>query len=115
MFYCSCSYFIFLLLDVKYESGELHGLPIPKETTDDENEHLCHEKMISDALQVEVRGEVTMDYCIICCQDNNYASHWLVWIIVLLYFSSKNLNFKELVVNIWTLYVRACRRSRLLT
>jgi hypothetical protein len=69
---------------VTYESGEFHcndgtdspdawtnkhGPPKPKETTDDENEHLCHKKMVLDAVQVEVIGEVMMDYCIHCCQD----------------------------------------------
>jgi hypothetical protein len=69
---------------VTYESGEFHpyegadfpgtwtnehGPPTPKETTDDENEHLCHEKMILDALQVRVVGEVMMDFCIIFYQD----------------------------------------------
>jgi hypothetical protein len=46
-----------------------HGPPTPKETTDDENEHLCCEKMFVDALQVEVVSEVMMDYWSICCQD----------------------------------------------
>jgi len=69
---------------VTYESGEFHlndgtdspsawtnehGLPTPEETTDDENEFLCHEKMILDALQVELVSEVLVDYCIFCCQD----------------------------------------------
>jgi hypothetical protein len=68
-----------------YESGEFHcndgtdspgawtnehGPPTPEEgTTDDENECLCHEKMILDALQVEVVSEVLVDYCNIWCQD----------------------------------------------
>jgi hypothetical protein len=58
-----------------YESGEFHcndrtdspgawtnkhGPPTLKETTDDEDEHFCHEKMILDALQVEVVGKVMM-------------------------------------------------------
>jgi hypothetical protein len=46
-----------------------HGPPTPKETTDDENERLGHEKMILDALQVESAGEVMMENCIICYQD----------------------------------------------
>jgi len=69
---------------VTYESGEFHhndgtdspgawtnehGPPTPEETTEDENECLCHEKIILDALQVEVVSEVLVDYCIICCQD----------------------------------------------
>jgi hypothetical protein len=69
---------------VAYESGEYHcndgtdfpstwtcehGPPTPEESTNDENEHLSHEKMILDALQVEGAGEVTMEYCIICYQD----------------------------------------------
>jgi hypothetical protein len=69
---------------VTYESGEFHrndgtdspgawtnehGPTTPKETTDDENVHLGHEKMILDALQVEGAGEVMMEYCIICYQD----------------------------------------------
>jgi hypothetical protein len=69
---------------VTFESGKFHcndgtdspgawtsknGPPTPKETTDDENEHLCCKKIILDALQVEVVGEVTMDYSIICYQD----------------------------------------------
>jgi hypothetical protein len=69
---------------VTYEGGEFHrndgtdspgawtnehGPPTPEETTDDENECLCHEKMILDALQVEVVSEVLVDYYIICCQD----------------------------------------------
>ncbi len=70
---------------VTYESGEFHcndgtdspgawtkkhGPPTLKETTKDENEQLCHEKMILDVLQVEVVGEVTTDYCIFCCQES---------------------------------------------
>jgi hypothetical protein len=66
--------------DSTYESGEFHrndrtdspdawtnehGPPTPEETTDDENEHLCREKMILDALQVELVSEVLVDYCII--------------------------------------------------
>jgi hypothetical protein len=69
---------------VTYESGEFHhndrkdspgawtnehGPPTPEGTTDDENERLCHEKIILDALQVELVSEVLIDYCIICCQD----------------------------------------------
>jgi hypothetical protein len=69
---------------VTYESGEFHcndqtdspgawtnehGPPTPEETTDDEKECLCCEKMILDALQVEVVSEVLVEYCIICCQD----------------------------------------------
>jgi hypothetical protein len=42
-----------------------HGPPTPEETFDDENEPLYREKLILNALQVEVVGEVTMDYCII--------------------------------------------------
>jgi hypothetical protein len=41
------------------------GPPTPENTTNYENEHVCH------ALQVEVVGEVTMGNCIICCEDYN--------------------------------------------
>ena len=69
---------------VTYESGEFHcndgtdspgawtnehGPPTPEETTDDENEHLRHEEMILDAIDIEVVTQLTVDYCIICCQD----------------------------------------------
>jgi hypothetical protein len=69
---------------VTYESGEFHcndgtdspgawtnehGPATPEETTDDENECSCHEKMILDALQVEVVSKVLVDYCIICFQE----------------------------------------------
>ena len=61
---------------VTYDSGEFHCVdgtehcpPTPEETTDDENERLCREKTILDALQVELVLEVLIDYCIICCQD----------------------------------------------
>jgi hypothetical protein len=46
-----------------------HNPPTLEETTDDGNEHLCHEKMILDSLQVELVSEVLVAYCIICCQD----------------------------------------------
>jgi hypothetical protein len=64
---------------VTYESGKFHcndgtdsliawtnkhGPPTPKETTNDENEHLCCEKKILHALQVEVVCEVMMDFCV---------------------------------------------------
>jgi hypothetical protein len=78
---------------VTYESGEFHrndgtdspgawtnehGPPTPEETTDDENERLCREKMILDALQVELVSEVLVDYCIICCQDYK-AGEMIAW------------------------------------
>jgi hypothetical protein len=54
---------------VTYDSGEFHCVdgtehcpPTPEETTDDENKHLCHEKMILDAFQIEVVSDVLVDY-----------------------------------------------------
>ncbi len=68
-----------MIIEQLYEKWNLSIVEkFEKETTNDENEHVCHEKMILDVLQVELFTEVMLDYCIICCQDYK-VGELIVW------------------------------------